>query len=148
MEKRFETFTGLIAKISQSIRRIKTVEMAEFDLKSSHVSCLYYLYKAGSLTAKELSELCEEDKAAVSRTVEYLENNGYIVCRSTAKKRYKAPFSLTELGEKISGQIAQKIDAILEKAGAGMSETERETLYRCLGVISGNLQKICDRYGE
>lgn len=147
MQKRFETFTVLIAKIARSIRKIKTVEMAEFNLKSPHVSCLYYLYKAGELTSKELCDLCEEDKAAISRSIDYLEDGGYVVCRSAAKKRYRAPFQLTEKGQEIGARIAEKIDTILDSAGAGMSETERETLYRCLGLISDNLQEICNQYG-
>ena len=43
MEERYKSFTVLISGISRSIRRIKTEEMAEFNLKSPHVSCLYYL---------------------------------------------------------------------------------------------------------
>ena len=35
MQGRFETFTVLITTINRSIRKIKTEEMAEFDLKDS-----------------------------------------------------------------------------------------------------------------
>ena len=69
MENRFETFTVLISSISRSIRRLKTEETAEFNLKSPHVSCLYYLLKHGNMTATELCELCDEDKAAISRSI-------------------------------------------------------------------------------
>ena len=41
MEERFETFTVLITRISRSIKRIKADEMADFELKGPHVSCLY-----------------------------------------------------------------------------------------------------------
>ena len=41
MDPRFETFTVLINKISRSIKKIKNQEMAEYDLRSVHVSCLY-----------------------------------------------------------------------------------------------------------
>ena len=69
MNDRFETFTVLISSVSRSIRRIKTETMAEYNLKSPHVSCLYYLYKRPGMTAAELCELCEEDKAAASRSI-------------------------------------------------------------------------------
>lgn len=46
MEERFETFTVLITRISRSIKRIKADEMADFELKGPHVSCLYYLSPA------------------------------------------------------------------------------------------------------
>lgn len=148
MEERFRTFTILIAKISRNIRKIKCEEMKGWDLKSPHVSCLYYLYKQkGALTAKELCDICEEDKGAISRSLEYLENDGYLVCDSKTEKRYKSPITLTERGKKVGEYIAGKIDNILNIASEGMSEDEREILYRSLILISDNLQKICDNYG-
>ena len=90
MEERFETFTVLIGQISRSIYKLKTMEMAGYDLRSSHVSCLYYLYKMKSLTAKELCDICAEDKAHISRAGKYLEENGYLRCESTRVKRYQS----------------------------------------------------------
>ena len=40
MKERFETFTVLINRISRNIRKIKNQEMAEYNLRSSHISCL------------------------------------------------------------------------------------------------------------
>lgn len=81
MEERFETFTVLIARINRGIKRIKAEEMAEFGLKGPHVSCLYYLSCCGEMTAAELCERCDEDKAAISRSLDDLEKNGYITWR-------------------------------------------------------------------
>ena len=78
VKQRFETFTVLINRISRSIRRIKNQEMAEYNLRSAHVSCLYYLYTNKGATATDLCERCEEDKATISRALDYLENGGYI----------------------------------------------------------------------
>lgn len=146
MEERFKTFTVLVAGVSRSIRRIKTVEMAEYNLKSPHVSCLYYLYKADSLTAKELCDICEEDKANISRSIKYLEENGYITCSSRTHKRYLTPFCLTDKGREIGCRIAEKIDRILDTASEGLSEEDREIFYRSLILIHSNLQKICGQY--
>ena len=128
------------------IRRIKTEEMAEFNLKSPHVSCLYYLYRENHLTAKELCDICDEDKASISRSIEFLETNGYIYCDETSKKRYKSPLALTEKGMDTGKRIAEKIDGILDKAGEGLSEENRAILYKSLKLISGNLQNLCDKY--
>ena len=125
MKDRFKTFTVLIGKISRCIKRIKTEEMKDFDLKSPHVSCLYYLYKEESLTAKELTDICYEDKAAVSRSLDYLETNGFIFCETSAKKRYKSHLNLTEKGKEVGRRLAEKIDNILEKASIGLTEENR-----------------------
>lgn len=148
MEERFETFTVLIAKINRNIRRIKTEEMSEMGLKSPHVSCLYYLFKAGALTSTELCDVCEEDKAAISRSVDYLEKQGFIGCESQAKKRYRARFFLTEKGKQAGKVIAEKIDSVLALTSEGLTEEKREIFYQSLTLISDNLQKICDKYGE
>ena len=145
MKERFETFTVLITKISRSIRRIKTEEMGEFSLKAPHVSCLYYIYKAKALTAKHLCELCEEDKASISRSLEYLETEGFLV-RSKEDRKYKMPIELTEKGRNAGKIVSQKIDKILESVGEGLTEEEREIFYRCLSLISDNLEKLCGEY--
>ena len=112
MEERFAAFTVLIAKINRNIRRIKTEEMAEFHLKGPHVACLYHLTTAGPLTAGELCDRCDEDKAAISRSLDFLEKEGYLVCDSSARKRYRSPLRLTEKGEATGRRIMEKIDRI------------------------------------
>lgn len=148
MYERFKNFTVLIMKINRSIHKIKTEEMAEFNLKSPHVSCLYYLYKEGSLTAKELCDICEEDKASLSRSLDHLEENGYVACASSAKKRYKAALTLTEKGKEVGARIAAKVDCVLDPASIGLSEENRKNMYESLTLISENLEKICKKYGE
>ena len=146
MKERFKTFTVLITSIGRSIHKIKSEEMAEFDLKSSHVSCLYYLYKERSLIAKELCDICGEDKANISRSLKYLEERGYLVCNSRTEKRYQSPITLTEQGKEIGARIAAKIDKVLEIASDGLSEEDREIMYRSLLLICDNLRRVCDGY--
>ena len=145
MTERFETFTVLIAKISRNIRKIKNQEMAEYHLRSSHISCLYYLYCADGLTATELCERCEEDKATISRTIDYLESNGYLTCESRSAKRYKSPLILTDKGYEAGKRIAAKIAYVLDEVSVGLSEDERLSLYRSLTVISNNLEAISNK---
>ncbi len=146
MERRFHLFTILMARINRNIRRIKNEEMAEFKLKSTHVSCLYYLYEYGKMTATELCETCDEDKAAISRSVDYLERNGFLCYESCDKKHYKSSIMLTEKGIEVGKRVAGKIQTIIDYAGKDLDDDEREVLYKALGSISDNLQKICDNY--
>jgi DNA-binding MarR family transcriptional regulator len=155
MRERFETFTVLISSISRSIRRLKTEETAEYNLKSPHVSCLYYLYKAESMTAAELCEICDEDKAAVSRSIVYLEQNGFLLRNGgtaassrAGGKHYRAPLELTEKGRSVAEALAERIDRVLAEVAVGVSEEERAILYRCLTQIDRNLEQMCEqRYG-
>lgn len=143
MKERFETFTVLINRISRNIRKIKNQEMAEYNLRSSHISCLYYLYMSDGLTATELCERCEEDKAAISRALDYLEKNGFIVCESKSAKRYKSPLSLTEKGNHVGKKISDKIAGVLDEISDGLTEEERIAFYRSLTIISESLESVC-----
>lgn len=142
MDARFETFTVLISKISRNIRKIKNQEMAEYNLRSSHISCLYYLYLTEGLTATDLCERCEEDKATISRSLDYLEQNGYLTCHSKTQKRYKSPLLLTEKGMAAGKKIAEKINHVLEEVSIGLTEEERVAFYRSLTIISNSLDKV------
>ena len=148
MQERFKEFTILIANIHRCIYKIKTEEVAEFHLKSSHVSCLYYIYKEESLTAKELCDICGEDKANISRAIKSLEEKGFLVCNSKTAKRYKSPLLLTEKGAEAAKRIVEKIDGVLRYASEGLSEENRKIMYQSLHLVNDNLTKLCDGYGD
>ena len=145
MQERFETFTVLINRISRNIRKIKNQEMAEYNLRSAHVSCLYYLYTSKGATATDLCERCEEDKATISRALDYLENNGFITCELERTKRYRSPLVLTEKGAIIGKKIADKIDGVLNEISVGLTDAERYEFYRCLSVISECIEAVANK---
>ncbi len=142
MQERFETFTVLINRISRNIRKIKNQEMAEYNLRSAHVSCLYYLYSAKGATATDLCERCEEDKATISRALDYLETNGFLTCESKCAKRYKSPLVLTDKGNEAGKKISDKINGVLDAISDGLSEEERVEFYRSLSIISDSLDAV------
>ena len=142
MEQRFETFTVLINRISRNIRKIKNQEMAEYHLRSAHISCLYYLYMSNGATATDLCEHCEEDKATISRALDYLETNGFLVCESKNAKRYKSPLLLTDKGREAGEKIADKISGVLDLVSGGLTEEERVAFYRSLSIISESLETV------
>ena len=142
MQERFETFTVLINRISRDIRRIKNQEMAAYHLRSVHVSCLYYIYSLDGVTAAELCEHCEEDKATVSRALCYLEDNGFIYRNTDCFKRYKSPLYLTDKGQAAGKRIAEKISDVLDIIGCTLTKDERAAFYRTLSAISRILDDI------
>lgn len=142
MIQRFHTFVSAITICYKSIQRIKSAEMTEFGLKGTHVMCLFYLHHEPSgLTAAQLCSLCEEDKAAISRTLAELTEKGYIQqATEPGKKKYRALMHLTEAGT----EVAQKVDLLISHwvaaGGNGLTEQEREVFYHALGIIAENLR--------
>ncbi len=148
MENRFHAFTILINQIGRSIHQIKTKEMKQFGLKSSHVSCLYYLYKSnGILTSKHLCDICNEDKALISRSLVELEGKGLCILNEKTK-RYRAPIVLTKEGLKIGKYIEERIDHLLELATLGLEESTKEAMYDALELICRNLEGINRKLGQ
>jgi DNA-binding MarR family transcriptional regulator len=145
MQERFETFTVLINRISRNIRKIKNQEMAEYHLRSAHVSCLYYLYIHKGATATDLCERCEEDKATISRALEYLETNGFLTSRSKCAKRYKSPLILTDKGDEAGKKITDKINGVLDAISDGLTDEERLAFYRSLSIISESLEAVSQK---
>lgn len=148
MDNRFEMFTTLVNRISRSIRKIKLQEMADYGLRSTHISCLYYLYVSNGLTATDLCERCEEDKAAVSRALEYLETEGYLTCEAQGVKRYRSLLTLTDKGREVGRIIAEKIGSVLDVLGQELSDEERQTFYRSLSIISERLTQLAQDSGK
>ncbi len=142
MNERFETFTVLINRISRNIRKIKNQEMAEYNLRSAHVSCLYYIYTLREATATELCERCEEDKATISRALDHLETNGFLTRKVESLKRYKSPLLLTDKGNEAGKKIADKISGVLDSISGGLTEEERVAFYRSLAIISNSLDTV------
>ena len=143
MTNRFQEFTVLIATLNRCIYKLKTEEMAEYNLKSSHVSCLYYIYLNGTLTAKELCDLCGEDKSNISRALKYLEENEYLKLSS---KKYQKTIVLTEKGNKVGEYLNGRVYEILDYVSEGLTEENRTIMYQSLNLINKRLNKLCEEY--
>lgn len=142
---RFELFTILISNINRNVKKLKNMEMTEYNLKGIHASCIYYLHINNSLTACELCNKCAEDKATISRTLNFLEKNDYVVCKSNCTKRYNSPFELTEKGELIGKKIVDSVNNVLDKVNGCLSNEERINFYKSLDKISNDLEKIVNQ---
>ena len=144
MESRYELLSGVISNIYHDIQKIERVEMAKYDLKGPYAQCLLALKRhPEGITAARLCEVCEKDKAAVSRILAELENSGMITREVRNGSRYRANLFLTEQGNVIAGTVVEKVRQAVELAGVGFNEEEREIFYRVLSIITGNLHRLC-----
>lgn len=149
MLDRFELFITSISQIYKCVQKIKSREMTELGLKGPQVMYLLKLRRVGELTSSELASLCMEDKAAVSRTMARLENEGLVIFdESGNKRRYRSKIRLTPKGEELADKMTMLIESAVEKGGEGLSDPDRDAFYRSLSVIAENLRKICENKGE
>lgn len=143
MQDRFETFIKETTAIYRAVQQIKNMEMTELGLKGMHVMCVYFLYKhPDGLTAAQLSEMCGEDKASISRTVTTLKEKGYITeDQADFPKKYRSVISLTESGQALGKIEHEKIVKVFQAGGQGLAEQNRAGFYSSLCLIAENLRQ-------
>lgn len=143
MLSRFEQFTTSISAISRYIQKIERDEMEKYGLKGAYAQYLLAIERyPDGITASELSEICDKDKAAVSRAVNDLEKKGLLIRESENEKKYRALLKLTQAGHEAATFVKERAVLAVEMAGDGLSEHDRKILYLSLQKISRKIQMI------
>ena len=143
MIDRFEHFTMSIFSISRSWNRLASEEMKKYGFKGAYALYLVMIASGGGkLTAAKLADLCQRDKADISRAISAFQKKG--VLEPYGESRYRAALRLTEDGKRLAEQIRLRADEVLEQAGKGISEEMRKNMYLCLDTIAENMRRICD----
>ncbi|MBR5126766.1 MAG: MarR family transcriptional regulator [Oscillospiraceae bacterium] len=141
---RYAVFSSAVSCLYHDIQKIERVEMAKYGLKGPHAQCLVVMARhPEGLTAVRICELCEKDKAAVSRIVAELEEAGLLTRCERNGVRYRALLRLTETGMAAAKSVSDRAELAVEQAGAGLNDTQREVFYQVLGLIASNLHTIC-----
>lgn len=144
MISRFEQFCTAIASIHRSIQKIERVEMAKYGLKGPHCQCMLAMERhPEGITAARLCEICEKDKAAISRTVAELEQCGMVSRADPEGKRYRAALKLTEKGLEVARNVNRLVYLAVSKASEGYDGETQQVFVRVLNLVAGNLQNIC-----
>ncbi len=143
MISRYELFTTAISSIYHQFRKIERDEMERYGLRGTYTQYLLAIDRsADGITAAQLSELCEKDKAAVSRAVADMETQGLVSRSTTNERAYRARLCLTEEGKRAAEFVRKRSQIAVDLAGNGLSDADRAVLYAALELIAGNLQRI------
>lgn len=141
---KYELFSSCISSLYHDVQKIERVEMAKYGLKGPHAQMLVALSRhEQGITAAQLCEACEKDKAAISRTVAELEQAGLLVRKEKNGVRYRSLLCLTEDGRKVAKDVNSRVELAVELAGKGLEDDHRQIFYQVLALISGNLHNIC-----
>lgn len=143
MVGRFEMFCTAISSIYRSIQKIERTEMAKYGLKGPHAQCMLAMerYPEG-ITASRLCEICEKDKAAISRAVTELTDAEMVTRFDPEGKRYRSSLILTEKGKEVAEHVNRLVYAAVMKASAGYGPEDRQIFVNVLSMIANNLQAI------
>ncbi len=143
MLERFEKFTQSIGTAYKYVGKIKTNHMSAFDLKGSHVMCIFFLGRhPEGLKATQLCELCQEDKGAISKTLNTLKKRGLVESSVGRLRKYRAVYRITEAGMEVYNKVTVIIEDTVRKCDEGLTEEERFTFYTVLDKIISNLSRM------
>ena len=144
MSSRFEQFTAAIASIHKCILKIERMELSKYGLKAPHTQCLLVMHRhPDGITAARLCEICEKDKAAISRTIAELEQAGMVQREDPNGKRYRSCLKLSEQGMQVAASVQELAHNAVGAATGGYGEEQREVFTSTLALIASNLETIC-----
>lgn len=140
MQERYEQFSFIVSAINRHIQKLERDEMIKFGHKGAFAQYLMAMrrYPEG-VTSAQLSEMCDKDKAAVSRVVTEMIEKGLVVRKSAKDSLYRAKLTLSQEGERIAEFVANRAVAAIEAMGNELSDDQRKILYFTLDVIENKL---------
>ena len=143
MKSRYEQFTSSISAIYHAVQKIEREEMVRCGTRGVYAQYLAALNShPEGLTAARLSELCDRDKAAVSRAVADMESEGLVRREGREDTMYRAVIRLTGAGQRTADYVAGRARAAVEAGGQGLSPRARRALQEALTLIAANLDTI------
>lgn len=77
-----------------------------------------------------------EDKAAISRAIQTLQERGYVACQPRGRNKI---VKLTDEGQKFAKAISEKIRLAVRAGSVNITEEQRKFFYNSLLEISDNL---------
>ncbi len=143
MISRFEQFSFIISGIYRYIQKIERDEMIKHGYRGAFAQYLATLNRfEDGLTAAQLCEICDKDKAAVSRIITEMEEKG--LAEREEKNKYRAKIHLTEKGKEIAEFVSERARIAVEAvSGELLTEENRESFYIILDSVFHNLAKLC-----
>ena len=143
MVSRFERFTYAIVEINRYWHKIAADEMSKYGLKGPFAHYLITLYRyPDGVTSVQLGELCDKNKADVSRALAILEEKGLAVRETQNNSYYRAKIKLTAKGRAAAEQVQQIAERAVGIGGKGLTDEQRQIFYEALERITANLRQI------
>lgn len=143
MLDRFEEFSFIITSIYRDIQKIEREEMEKLGFKGAYAQYLLAMIRhPQGITSAQLCEICDKNKAAVSRVISELENKGLVTRENKKDNRYNALLKLTDSGQIVAEFVCEKIRIAVKEVGNDLTTEERQVLYATLKNLSQKIQKL------
>lgn len=133
---------SLISKIREKVNKRLITEMERYGIEgiaTSHGDILHALNHRSRMTMAEIASVIGKDKSTVTALVEKLVRLEYVAKERDTTDTRIIYVTLTPKGEELKPVFDKISKEILEAFYAGISEEEKEILFRLLNKIYSNL---------
>ena len=146
MQSRYEQFSFVISVINRQIQKLERDEMEKLGYKGGYAQYLVAMhhYPQG-ITAAQLSEICDKDKAAVSRAVAEMVEKGLVERKALTDTMYRAKLTLSQEGIKVAKFLGQRASTAIQAMGDSLTEEQRKTMYLSLDSIADRLHTLTQK---
>ncbi|WP_342742108.1 MarR family winged helix-turn-helix transcriptional regulator [Virgibacillus siamensis] len=115
-------------------------QLNKHNMHRAQWTILYYLYNYGPSTNVEISHYHGVEKPTITRTINRLEEMGYVGQAKSKDKREKR-MKLTEAGSIVYEKIRITIDQFEEEILSGISYADQQKTIQLMKEIRNNMMK-------
>ncbi|WP_342769256.1 MarR family transcriptional regulator [Peribacillus asahii] len=133
-QKFFHQFTLLYRPFENKLN----ILLSQHQIQRAQWTILYYLSLNGSITLVELSNYLSVEKPTITRTINRLEELGYVQQIPSKDKREKR-IQLTDRGKEVYKHVRITIDQFEKDILKGVSEQEQLNAIHIMKEIHNNL---------
>lgn len=135
-----KTISLLHRKMNKELNK----RLMEIGLSSAQTRLLKHIYSKGVMTQVDLCNELELDKSTVAKALIRMENNGNIEKKINPEDTRSFLISLTPKAEEIVPKTRVILSEWAKDVTAGMTETEKELLYKLLDKVTHQAAEICN----
>ncbi len=121
-------------------RHFMSEQMKPYGLADPMFAFLLYLERNPGSSQDNLCEHFGIEKSTVARLAKKLELAGYIHRNVSSRDKRQYDLSLTPSGRQVTLVVHEQLNAWCDRMLDGLSEEERQTAYRLLGIMTENIR--------
>ena len=122
----------LVGRLASAMRTGLDRELASFNISSAQWAILEACHEGEADTLTSLARVIPIDSASISRQVERLVRAGLVQRRRSTRDRRLVRLSLTDEGNRLMPELAERVQANNAKFLAGITKREQEAMMRTI----------------
>lgn len=113
----YDRFGEILYILHKNNRKYLNDALAEYDLNLLQAMCILTIHQKNDTTQKELTEILYLTKSGITKAINKLQNEGFVIKEKSSKDNRKYVLKLTEKGEEIIPHLIAINDDWEEKIG-------------------------------